>query len=487
MKRSVRIDRTNHNIYRIQVVTYFKRKPVILKHIGSAYSHEDVATLKKEGEDWIAANQPQESLFPEIAAPQTLDQYIFRGVLHTYTHELLTKIYTLFGFVDSPLLRELVVMRLIEPASKRRSLQLLEKYFSITYSEKQLYTQLKTFVSHKPAVETALVAVAQRVFAFDFSFVLYDVTTLYFESFTADELRVPGFSKDKKFEQPQIVIGLLVTPEGFPVSWDVFAGNTFEGKTFLPSILAFKKKHGIKTLTVVADAAMLSKENMALLKGAELSYIVGARLGGISDSLFASVTKIQKKDGSTLRLPTELGTLVVSYTKKRYTKDLHELKKQTERAKKYVEKNQNKKPALVTTTGSVSTLNEERIERKTALLGLKGYYTNLEGSSDTDIIAHYHSLWHVEKAFRMAKSDLATRPIFHTNNEHIKAHILICAMALGMGVYIEQKTKLSLRAFLDEVRLITDAQLLHVHTNVTVVKRVPVSKELRKLAEKVSH
>jgi transposase len=483
MKRSVRIDRTNHNVYRIQVVTYFKRKPVILKHIGSAYSHEDVATLTKDAEDWIASNQVQDSLFPEIAAPATLDQYTFRGILHTYTYEVLSALYTRLGFEQCALLRDLVVMRIVEPASKRRSLQLLERYFGITYSEKQL----KTFIGHKAVIEATLVSVAQHAFKFDFSFVLYDVTTLYFESFTPDELRRPGFSKDKKFEQPQIVIGLLVTPEGFPVSWDVFAGNTFEGTTFLPSILAFKKKHSIKTLTVVADAAMLSRENMQLLDKEGLLYIVGARLGNVSDELFAEVTKVPKKDMATLRTQTDLGTLIVSYTTKRYTKDLHELNKQTERAKKYIEKNHNKKPALVTTTGSVNELNTERIERKTALLGLKGYYTNLADVSDADIIAHYHSLWHVEKAFRMAKSDLATRPIFHTNNEHIKAHILMCVVALALGVYIEQKTTLSLRAFLDEVRVITDAQLTHVHTNQRVVKRVPVSKELQKLVEKVSH
>src|SRR3989344_5720376 len=166
-------------------------------------------------------------------------------------------------------------------------------------------------------------------FGFNFSFVLYDVTTLYFETFKSDSLRKPGFSKDNKPQQPQIVIGLMVTPEGFPVSYEVFAGNTFEGATFLPSILAFKSLHKIEKLTIVADAAMLSLDNIEKLVEHNLTYIVGARLRNISSYLLEIIdATLPRTDGASKKTTTPHGELIYAFSRKRHIKDLSDMNKQ---------------------------------------------------------------------------------------------------------------------------------------------------------------
>lgn len=448
--------------------------------------------LKSTAQAWILAHPPQAQLFPTHtnASRFLLSEYEYRGVHFAYAYEFLLSLCERFGFVTlkDNILIDLTIMRVFEPASKLRSLTLLSKYFSINHSELTLYRHLRRFPSLKQSVEEKIVAVAQKEFGFDFSFVLYDVTTLYFETVRTDTLRKPGFSKDNKSRESQIVIGLMVTREGFPVSYEVFAGNTFEGTTFLPSILAFKALHNIKTLTIVADAAMLSLDNMQKLADHGLTYIVGARLGNIGAELLHAIdTGLTRVDMQTMRTTTPLGDLVLGFSKKRYTKDLSEMKKQIERAKRQVEfPGKIRRAKFVSAMGGEVTLNEELIASRTNLLGVKGYYTNLTSVSDDDIIAHYHSLWHVEHAFRIAKSDIASRPIFHHKEVSIRAHILVCVMALAISKYIEIKTNRSIRSVLDLCRSITDATLTHRATGEITTMRSPIPDEMAEVERKCS-
>ena len=224
MKYSIRVDRTDADSQRVQVVRYEKRKVAELKHIGTAHTEEELADLKSVAEAWILAHPPHPQLFAlKVESPPSpvfLKDCSYQGIWHTFTYEFLHRLCTHFHFthLKQRILIDLVIMRLFEPVSKRRSLTLLAKYFGIEYSENALYRALRTFSSLKESVEEKTVAIAKKEFGFDFSFVLYDVTTLYFETFEADEMRKPGFSKDNKSQQPQIVIGLMVTPQGFPVS-----------------------------------------------------------------------------------------------------------------------------------------------------------------------------------------------------------------------------------------------------------------------------
>jgi hypothetical protein len=195
-------------------------------------------------QEWIAEHALQTSLFPEQRQKVLV---VERGeciaVKHNFAYQFFMGCINDCNLKQLPaLLLDLTIMRLIEPASKMRSVELLSRYFGIKYSQR-IYRNIPKLISHKDNIEQLAYNVASEKFKEQFYYVLYDVTTLYFESFKADELKVQGFSKDNKSQQPQIVIGLLVTQSGFPLSSNVFAGNTFEGKTMLPVVEEFMLKH----------------------------------------------------------------------------------------------------------------------------------------------------------------------------------------------------------------------------------------------------
>ena len=174
-------------------------------------------------------------------------------------------------------------------------------------------------------------------YSFNFDILFYDVTTLYFETFEEDGLRKNGFSKDNKSQQPQILIALMVSKEGFPVAYEVFSGNTFEGHTIIPVIKDFIERNRVKEFTIVADAAMISSENIQKLTQNNINYIVGARLGNIPEALLKIIDKtISREDGKSIRIKTGNGYLICSYSSVRYRKDRYEMEKQIEKAKQVI-------------------------------------------------------------------------------------------------------------------------------------------------------
>lgn len=301
----------------------------------------------------------------------------------------------------------------------------------------------------------------------------YDVTTLYFETFQGDDLRKTGFSKDSKPQQPQILVGLMVSKEGFPLAFDIFPGNTFEGHTILLVVKAFVHKNKVKRFTVVADAAMISADNIKELKSEGIHYIVGARLGNLSQAIFEQIDAlITREDGKTIRLKTDKGYLICSFSNARYRKDKYEMDKQILKAQTLIKSpSKNTKVKFVKAQNEELKLNEELIQKTTKLLGLKGYYTDLEEQdlSTNKIIERYHELYRVEQAFRVAKSDLETRPIFHFKEEPIKLHLLICFLALVISKHIEIKTGISIRRFNTEAKKVTDAKMINKLTQKQVI------------------
>jgi hypothetical protein len=243
----IRTVKTASNSIAVQVIRYQDRKRIIVKHIGSAHNAEEVLYLKQTANKWIEEITKQKSLFPyngkektNLVATNKLRNLGFR---YTFAYETISNLFHFFQFtgLGNQLFLDLGIIRIIQPASKIESLRLLYELFGIVHKRTELYRSIPTIISLKEDIENKIIAVAQKHFAFDFSIVFYDVTTLYFETFKSDQdtqqgigLRKKGFSKDNKINQPQIVIGLIVTSEGFPVSYDIFEGNIFEGKTFPP-------------------------------------------------------------------------------------------------------------------------------------------------------------------------------------------------------------------------------------------------------------
>ena len=346
-------------------------------------------------------------------------------------------------------------------------------------------------MQQKALIEQAAVAYAKTHLSFDFSLVFYDVTTLYFETFKADEdvtdnkgntvegLRKNGFGKEHKPGQPLILIGLVVNRDGYPIGIELFPGKTFEGHTMIPVVKRLQEKYAIKTLTIVADAAMLSMDNMKEIADAKLSYIVGARLGNIPHKLIADISAyLDKKESKYYAVGTKHGTLICDYSNKRATKDKSDRKKQLDKSKYQIDNpEQTKRKARFVSeeTKATLTLNEELIKQDELREGIKGYYTNLvldEKLTPMNIIARYHDLWHVEKAFRMAKSDLKARPIFHHKKESIQAHMLIVFVSLCIAKSIELLSKFSIKQVKKHVWPVQDIEFIDTITGKVFLKRM---------------
>jgi transposase len=233
----------------------------------------------------------------------------------------------------------------------------------------------------------------------------------------------------------------------------------------MPSILALKKKYKIGQMTVVADSAMISHQNVEFLKAENLHYIVAARTANLPIKTIEEIAKqLNQKDEFTIRIPTaSKGDLILSFSDKRYRKEKREMEKQLAKAE-FILKTPSaaeiiKRTKFLKGKKLGYELNQDLIHKTTLLLGIKGYYSNCNNLSNEEIISHYKNLWNVEKSFRISKSDLKARPIFHNKQQAIETHILICFMALALAKYIEIKTKKSIRSVTKELKKITDARI----------------------------
>jgi transposase len=460
---TIRKVRTASGAIAVQLIRYDHGKRVIVRHIGSSHTDEELAVLYREAENVREQLSPQLSLFSIIEKPTNLlhaEHLQLSAITHCFAYKALRNCSQICGLAFlHPLYQDLALMRIIEPASKLRTIELLMRYFEIAYAERTVYRLLPQLIAHKDDIEEAAYQTAKAHFGESFALVLYDVTTLYFESQEPDDgLKARGFSKDDKSKQPQIVIGLLVTSQGFPLRHETYKGNTFEGHTMLNVVRQFQERHPDSKPIIVADAAMLSQENMQLLETDGYQYIVGARLANTPRAFIESITStLKRQDSKAVRLPypNRSYSVICAYSEKRAKKDRREFEKQIARAHesiarkgpvkrvKFVKKSPHHKDSFA--------LDEELKEKAEKLLGIKGYCTNIpeEVLSNTQVIDYYHELWHVEQAFRMSKTDLKTRPIFHYTHDAIKAHVLLCFMGLMMGKFLEIKTGLSLQRVRD--------------------------------------
>jgi len=486
----IRTVRTASGATAVQVVWYEKDTTKIAKHIGSAKNEEELKILRHTAEQYIRNHEPQRSFFDEpLDQIVSFKQIKATGVSHRFARDVLLAIAKQchLGTLEA-LYLDLAIMRIIEPCSKLRSLQLIEQYFNISYT-RYVYECLPKLLKKQAFIENAAIKTAKSFNAI-FTLLLYDVTTLYFETHKPDdELQARGFSKDDKSKQPQIVIGLLVTQQGFPLIHEVFKGNMFEGYTMLSVIKQFQTKYATEKPIIIADAAMLSQENRNNLEKEGYQYIVGARLSNAKPLFLKTIfNNLSKQDGSTIRIPYPDSNyeVICNYSEARYRKDKREMEKQIEKAKTLIARKEAGRRAKFVRKQNATYLFDEALKQKTELLlGIKGYCTNVPKStlSDEQVVSHYNSLWHIEQAFRMSKSDLRTRPIFHHSHDAIRAHVLICFMALMIGKFIEIKTGYSLRRMRD---LLWRVQEVHLFDPISRQERVvitPVPDELRQILD----
>ena len=228
-----------------------------------------------------------------------------------------------------------------------------------------------------------------------------------------------------------------------------FEGNVAETNTILPVIDAFKIAHNLTNITVVADAAMLSQKNLEALTEAGYTYIVGSRLQKIPYDIgeYQKTGTLADLQIITTQLTNER-RIVYQYREKRAALDRRNIEKQIAKAEKIMQGTlTNRRTKFLKLNIQEKKLDQKLIDKAKALVGIKGYVTNLS-IPDEQVISFYHQLWHVEKTFRMSKSDLKARPIFHHKKESIEAHLTIVLAALAIGVIITNKSGLSVKRFI---------------------------------------
>lgn len=448
----------------LSIVNHITGKSKYIKTIGTAkdttqlielHSKASLQINSLEGNLWSTLNNEKVS-----AEPIRLNGY---KVEKTLLNVLYTNLGTQFdSVITNPickLFRDLCILRITNPRSKKESVEQLKELFDLEYSLDQIYYLKKKLKESKDIITKQIV---QALSGGDFRLVFYDVTTVYFESFTEDDLRKCGFSKDNKFNQPQLVIGLLVNVHGVPLDYEVYPGNKFEGHTFIPTIKSFIKKYSIGELTVVADAAMMSKITFQELQDADLKYIIGARLGNLKLNTFNTLIENFKKiNNETIRMDD----LVVHYSPIRARKDRSDRLKQIEKAKRLMLKPLKKNLKFLTKKGSDNyEMNSQMIRKAEALEGLKGYYTNLK-IPNLAVVETYSNLWKIEYNFRVTKSDLALRPIYHYKEDGIKLHLLICFVALAISRKIEIEHHCSIKKFVHEKSKEKEVHFRNLSTN----------------------
>lgn len=439
----------------VQIIDKSSGKYVVRQTVGSSTDPNEISFLVKKAKQQILTLSKQTTLpFDKVAELEFVDTFI--NHLDSFSligpELLLGKIFDEIGFnaIEEELFRHLVITRLVYPVSKLKTTDYLFKYKGVEISVYSIYRYLdKFYKDYLEQVKSISLKHTLQLFSNVLSIVFYDVTTLYFEASEEDELRKTGFSKDGKHQQPQIVLGLLVSENGYPLDYDIFEGNKYEGDTLLPVIEHFKTKYHSEKLIVVADAGLLSGKNIALLKNLKYQYILGARIKKESASIINQILTLNLADKQIEEIKKGDERLIVSIKEERAHKDAYNRKRGLEKLEKNLKSGKLSKKQInnkgynkyLKMEGDINiVIDYEKYQDDAKWDGLKGYITNTELSKE-NVIEKYNQLWAIEKTFRISKSDLQIRPIYHRLRRRIEAHICISFVACKIYKELERQLK----------------------------------------------
>jgi transposase len=356
-----------------------------------------------------------------------------------------------FGSIQQVLFRHLVIARIAYPLSKLKTVDYLYRYQGLTLDIDTVYRFLdKLNTELKEQVEQISYAHTLKVLQGKISVVFYDMTTLYFEAEDEDDLRKTGFSKDGKHSNPQIFLGLLVGTGGYAIGYDIYEGNIFEGHTLIPFLEKISAKFKLDKPIVVADAGLLSTENIKALETKQYEYILGARIKNEPDKIKKQIFEYEFSNGQTICInKSESTRLIVAFSNKRASKDEHNRKRGLQRLEKQIKAGKLTKSNInnrgynkyLKMEGEISIqIDYEKFNTDAIWDGLKGYITNTKLTND-EVIENYKNLWNIERAFRMSKTDLRIRPIYHRLKSRIEAHICISFTAYCIYKELERLLK----------------------------------------------
>lgn len=510
----VRKVRTASGAVAVQVMRKAGRRDVLVEHVGSAHTDAELGILLESARRIAIGDQDVLDFEVSARAQRVADVADWRSGTLTLAagvpkgavvapgrtaatssrllYDVIGAIYDWVGFdcVGDAVFRDLVIARIVEPTSKIDSLRVLADLGAEAMSYRTIQRHLGKVVAGKYRDAIATRCYEHAVNRGGLSLLLYDVTTLYFEAENEDDLRKVGYSKERRVD-PQIVVGLLVDRTGFPLEIGCFEGNTAETTTLVPTITAFADRHDLTAtpMIVAADAGMLSAGNLTALDEAGLGFIVGSRSvkapidleshfhwngddftdGQIIDTVTPRHARSKVNDtahrGEPIWNPetdTAAWRAIWAYSAKRARRDQKTLYAQETRAREVINGERTvKSTRFVKTHAGDRVLDQASLARAQSLVGLKGYVTNLPIAvmPAAEVIAKYHDLWHVEKSFRMSKTDLAARPMFHRTRDAIDAHLTIVFTALAVAHCIQERSGLAIGNVVKQLRPLRSATI----------------------------
>jgi hypothetical protein len=458
MSRYVRTVKTTSGATAVQVAFKHGRRVVKLEHIGSAHNAAELEFLTTLAKRRLNAGQLELNLFADemadICVVATYSELLW-DVLSDQYHKMG------FGALADEVFMQLVLARIIEPTSKLDTIRVLGGLGLDTPSNSGIHRCLKRIVADEYRA-TVSKCCFQRATATSLSLLLYDVTTLYFEAQKEDDYRKPGLSKERRLE-PQITVGLLVGRDGFPLEIKSFEGNRAEVKTIMEVLSDFKGRHGLDEITVTADAAMLSSGNINALEEMGYHYIIGSRISKTPYEIaeYSANPNAHLKDGQIFESSISINTgkktkrakrrVVYQYREKRAQLDLRNIDKTLAKAQSMVDgKAEFKRNRFLRISGSKREINRKLVDEAKLRAGIKGYVTDLKMPAQ-EVIDAYHQLFQVERSFRMSKSDLKARPVFHHTRDCIEAHLTIVFAALAIARRMQAATGMTIKRLVQKL------------------------------------
>lgn len=454
--------------------------------IGISKNEEEINQLVQQGEEWISTYYGTRDIFKEqerVEEENKLINYFIsnvENVLLNGTQILLDHVFQLIGFdqIGDDILKHLVTARISQPSSKAATVEYLKSYFDEDVELHNIYRYLdKLHKTQQELVQQISVEHTRKILGGKIGLVFYDVTTLYFETDEGDGFREKGWSKDGKHSLPQVVLGLLVSKDGYPLSYSLFNGSQYEARTMIPIVEDFVNRFELKDFVVVADSGLMNKKNLALLETGGYKYIIGARIKNESEQIKQWILSLEKQKGLFHETKKDNTRLIIGYTDERARKDRYNRDKGVKRLKSayksgtITKKDINKRgynKFLKLSENVIVKISEDRIRDDEKWDGLKGYITNTHLPAD-EVCKQYNELWVIERAYRITKGTLEMRPMFHFTPKRIEAHVCICFVAYKVYKELERILKIS------DINLSVDKVLSIAKTITTIKIRLPSS------------
>lgn len=484
----------------VQVLQKIEGQNRLIKTIGSSSNQDTIAELYRKGQDFISTygGQQELNLFQQDFS-KTLSNSI-QSIDIEGIELLFGQIYDSIGFnaIKDDILRQLVLVRISHPGSKLKTSQYLRRYFSTDIQEDKIYRHLdKIHSTYKDKLEQISYEHTLAVLGGIVSVVFYDVTTIYFQIDDEDQIRKRGFSKEGRHQNPQIVLGLLVGENGYPLAYSIHEGNKFEGHTMLPILDAFRVKYELEKIIVIADSGLMSAANTGELQSKGYDFILGARIKNETNKIQNQITNLNLSNGQSKVIDkSEELRLIISYSEKRAKKDYNNRVKGLARLEKKVKTGKLTKSNInnrgynkyLKMDGEINmSIDMEKFQKDAVWDGLKGYLTNTSLTSK-EVIENYSQLWKIEKAFRVSKNDLKIRPIYHRLKHRIEAHIAINFVAYKVYKELERLLKVKNAAFsceqaIEIAKTIYAVKILNPFSNKIEKQTLLLNQEQKKLAD----